>query len=106
MNSISYTFNIWCCNCHRIESIVMTKKKELLILGATAASCAAAAIGYSVCKNNKKETLVEAAEDMIVKSEVQNASSALDMDGKDGELVFNQDVVKEEKTPVWSRYQK
>ena len=65
----------------------MSKKKELLVLGATVASCVAAAAGYSFfIKENQpdqpdqppKKELIETAKDTILEKEMQNASSAFD----------------------------
>ena len=62
----------------------MSKKKELLVLGATVASCVAAAAGYSFfIKENQpdqlpKKELIETAKDTILEKEMQHASSAFD----------------------------
>ena len=63
----------------------LSKKKELLVLGATAVGCAAAAAaaGYSFFnKENQpdqpKKKLIETAKDTILEKEMQHASSAFD----------------------------
>ena len=64
----------------------MSKKKKLMVLGATAASCiaaAAATAGYSFFnKENQpdqpKKELIETAKDTILEKEMQHASSAFD----------------------------
>ena len=62
----------------------MSKKKELLVFGATVASCVAAAAGYSFfIEENQpdqppKKELIETAKDTILEKEMQNASSAFD----------------------------
>ena len=61
----------------------MSKKKELLAIGATAASCAAAAAGYSFLKNENKsdqppKKLIETAKDNIFEKKFKHASAAFE----------------------------
>ena len=54
--------------------LLMAKNKQLLAIGATAASCAAAAAGYSLFNYEKKpeqpnKKLIESAKDTIVEIE-------------------------------------
>ena len=63
----------------------MLKKKELLVLGATAVSCAAAATAAGCSFFNTenqpempKKELIETAKDTILEKEMQQASSAFD----------------------------
>ena len=69
----------------------MSKKKELLIIGATAASCAAAAAGYSLLKNEDKpiepKKLIETAKDTVLDKEVQNARAAFEYDEEGGDII-------------------
>ena len=69
----------------------MSKKKELLIIGATAASCAAAASGYSLLKNEDKpiepKKLIETAKDTVLDKEVQNARAAFEYDEEGGDII-------------------
>ena len=72
----------------------MSKKKELLAIGATAASCAAAAAGYSFFKNENKpdhdqpnKKLIESAKDTIVEKEVRTASAAFEYDEEEGDII-------------------
>ena len=72
----------------------MAKKKELLAIGATAASCAAAAAGYSFFKNKNKnkpdqpnKKLIESAKDTIVEKEVKTASAAFEYDDEKGDII-------------------
>ena len=63
----------------------MSKNKELMAIGATAAGLAAAAAGYSLFKNKDipdqpKKTLLENAKDNIFEKEVKNASAAMDIE--------------------------
>ena len=72
--------------------IVLAKKKELLAIRATAASCAAAAAGYSFFKNKNKpdqpkKKLIESAKDTIVEKEVQTASAAFEYDDEKGDII-------------------
>ena len=70
----------------------MAKKKELLAIGATAASCAAAAAGYSLFNYEKKpeqpnKKLIESAKDTIVEKEVKTASAAFEYDDEKGDII-------------------
>ena len=70
----------------------MAKKKELLAIGATAASCAAAAAGYSLFNNEKKpdhpnKKLIEPAKDTIVEKEAKTASAAFEYDEPQGDII-------------------
>ena len=61
----------------------MSKKKELLAVGAIAASCAAAAAGYSFLKNENKsdqppKKLIETTKDNIFEKKFKNTSAAFE----------------------------
>ena len=65
----------------QIATIVMSKKKELLAIGAAVASCAAA--GYSYFKNENKPD--QPQNQNIVGDLVKNTSAAFDDDDGDGD---------------------
>ena len=67
----------------QIATIVMSKKKELLAIGAAVASCAAAAAGYSYFKNENKPD--QPQNQNIVGDLVKNTSAAFDDDDGDGD---------------------
>ena len=69
----------------------MSKTKELLVIGAAAASCAAAAAGYSLFKNEDKpvepKKLIETAKDTVLNEEVQKARAAFEYDEEKGDII-------------------
>ena len=108
----------------------MANKKELLILGAAVASATAGMYFYTDRKRDWNEPLglkdqkdqpkrEIALSDTVIEKEVLEASAAMDLsespDGDDGftgkakdtaPLSADNELVKEPKTPTWSRHQK